>query len=124
METKNLMRLCHADTVAEGKYRVIDKNGLSVLVVRVNGVIQVFKNHCSHQGKRMEGGALEGPRFTCPHHAVTYDVRSGEVVYDSGFYDIEPVRTYPVIERDGDLFIDLSVRAESSTAPGEGERQG
>lgn len=95
------------EDLAEGEYRVHGVGERSWVVARVDGELVAFLNQCGHIPQRMDGARLEGGRFKCPHHGVTYDITSGDVIYDGGFNDVEPLKVSFCEVRDGDLhFLD------------------
>ena len=50
-----------------------------VVVVRVNGVVRVLADRCSHMSGPLSGGDLDGACLTCPWHGSSFRVADGSV---------------------------------------------
>ena len=50
-----------------------------VVVVRVNGVVRVLADRCSHMSGPLSGGDLDGGGLTCPWHGSSFRVADGSV---------------------------------------------
>lgn len=96
-----------ADSIPEGEYRIVDTPEGAWVVVRAGEEFHAFRDRCGHIPQSMAGGRLTGYRWRCPHHGVTYDIRTGEVVSDSGFVDVDPLTTAACVVRDGVIHLDL-----------------
>lgn len=68
------------------------------------GEVFALADSCTHQRAALSDGWLEGDRVECPLHESCFDLRTGEPV---GPPATVPVRTYPVVEVDGVLHVDL-----------------
>ncbi len=70
-----------------------------------DGSLFAIKNLCPHYGDQLHKGKVTGEgRVVCPGHAWHFDLGTGKCT--SGPAD-SSVRTYPVIVRDGDVFIEV-----------------
>lgn len=95
--------LSRADIEKAG-HRVIRRAGKQVLVIAHEDRIFAIANRCPHEGYPLSEGSLgPGCVLTCNWHNWKFDLASGEALVGR-----DPVRTYPVSERDGELFLDLS----------------
>jgi 3-phenylpropionate/trans-cinnamate dioxygenase ferredoxin subunit len=103
-----------ADDIPEGGKLLVEIEGRSIGVFRVNGRFYALRNRCPHQGGPLCDGPLvswlssprpgiyeydpDRPLIECPWHAWTFDLATGQSWFD-------PVRTrvkpYPVAVRDG-----------------------
>lgn len=80
------------------------KNGKQVLVVRTGGKLFAIANRCPHEGYPLSEGTLgPGCVLTCNWHNWKFDLASGQALIGR-----DPVRTYPVETRGGEIFIDLT----------------
>jgi nitrite reductase/ring-hydroxylating ferredoxin subunit len=56
--------------------------GFSVLLTRVEGVVQAFHNECPHAGRRLDWAPgrflIEGDTLVCAAHGACFALRSGE----------------------------------------------
>ncbi|MFT7649009.1 MAG: phenylpropionate dioxygenase-like ring-hydroxylating dioxygenase large terminal subunit [Candidatus Poriferisodalaceae bacterium] len=76
------MTLAFSCELAEpNSYKAMNVAGVPVLITRgADGVLRAFVNMCSHSGAQIvEEGVGSARRFTCPHHAWSYD-RKGQLV--------------------------------------------
>ena len=96
-----------AAEIPEEGYHIFDTPDGPWIVVRTGGEFFAIRDRCGHFPQSMDGGRLNGYRWRCPHHGVTYDIRTGEVVDDSGFVDIDPLKTAACIVRNGVVLIDM-----------------
>lgn len=61
-----------------------------------------FDDYCTHKGGSLAGGSMICNTVQCPWHGSHFDVLSGKVKAGPAHEDI---RTYPVVEKDGKVFI-------------------
>src|SRR6516165_10806827 len=79
-------------------------DGKQVLVIAHEGRLFAIANRCPHEGYPLSEGTLgPGCVLTCNWHNWKFDLKSGAALVGR-----DPVRTYTVVERDGELLIDLS----------------
>jgi nitrite reductase (NADH) small subunit len=97
------VRIGRAADVPPGEGRVMEAAGRSFAVFNVDGAFYAIDNTCSHRGGPLGEGDLDGTVVTCPWHAWRWDVTSGANVNNPGV----KVGCYPVVVRDGTLFVDL-----------------
>lgn len=92
-----------AEIEAAGK-KVIRQAGKQVLLLAHEGRIFAVANRCPHEGYPLSEGDLgPGCVLTCNWHNWKFDFQSGEALVGR-----DPVRSYPVIEEAGEIFLDLS----------------
>ena len=94
-----------ASAIPEDGYQIFDTAEGRWIVIQTDGEFHALLDRCGHFPQSMAGGRLTDHRWRCPHHGVIYDIRTGEVVDDSGFVDIDPLETAACIVRDGIVFI-------------------
>jgi nitrite reductase/ring-hydroxylating ferredoxin subunit len=83
--------------------KVVRHDGKQVLVVAREGRVFALANRCPHEGYPLSEGTFgPGCVLTCNWHNWKFDLASGEALAGR-----DPVRTYPVAERDGEIFIDF-----------------
>lgn len=111
-----------AASFKDGDRRLVFHGDVEIGVFRWDGEFHAYENLCVHQG----GPACEGlimhkvedvlapdrtfvrqkfsdadVHFVCPWHGYEYDMKTGECVGDRRLR----LRSYPVIERGGDIFV-------------------
>src|ERR1700733_6920561 len=84
--------------------KVVRKSGKQILLIAAGERIFAIANRCSHEGYPLSEGTL-GPDcvLTCNWHNWKFDLSSGAALIGR-----DPVRTYPVEFRGGEIFIDLT----------------
>ncbi|MFP6638654.1 MAG: non-heme iron oxygenase ferredoxin subunit [Myxococcota bacterium] len=84
--------------VGPGEFRVVDHEGISILVCNVAGDFYAVENVCSHAQVPLSDGDLNGCEIECIFHGAVFDVRNGEPLAPPA---TQPVRTFE-LERSGD----------------------
>jgi nitrite reductase/ring-hydroxylating ferredoxin subunit len=84
--------------------KVVRRAGKQVLLIAAEGKIFAIANRCPHEGYPLSEGT-EGPGcvLTCNWHNWKFDLASGEALVGR-----DPVRTYPIEVRGGEIYADLS----------------
>jgi 3-phenylpropionate/trans-cinnamate dioxygenase ferredoxin subunit len=68
------------------------------------GELYAIDDTCTHQDASLADGWLDGCLVECPLHSSRFDLRSGAV---DGSPARRPVRTHPVLIRDGMVHVQL-----------------
>jgi nitrite reductase/ring-hydroxylating ferredoxin subunit len=84
--------------------KLVRSGGKQILVLAEQGRLFAIANRCPHEGYPLSEGTL-GPAcvLTCNWHNWKFDLASGEALVGR-----DPVRTYEIAERGGEIFIDVS----------------
>ncbi len=98
-----------------GSYKSIDVAGTPVLITRDSaGEMHAMLNVCRHRGAELLAeGTGSTNRITCPYHSWTYDLKGcllgvyGEKTFGGVDKDQMGLRTLPVVERAGLVFVSL-----------------
>ncbi|AIR88174.1 Rieske (2Fe-2S) protein [Pseudomonas cremoricolorata] len=77
--------LCSSSVLVEGNSRVFDIDGVSLLAVRRNGKVYLYRNRCPHRGIALnwEAHTVLDPSASliqCAHHGALFLIESGECV--------------------------------------------
>ncbi len=93
-----------ADELKARGRKVVRSGGKQILLIAAGERIFAIANRCPHEGYPLSEGTL-GPDcvLTCNWHNWKFDLRSGAALIGR-----DPVRTYPVALRDGEIFLDLA----------------
>ncbi len=86
------------DELPPGERRVVDVDGVAVVVFNLDGEYFAIKDECTHDSGDLAGGQLEGAVIICPRHGARFSVKSGAVLGPPAYED---VRTFPVRVADG-----------------------
>ena len=101
----NWMNVALEQEFAEGSWRVVHIDNVSIMVLRVDGEFYAMKDECTHDGSPLSDGELEGCEMICPWHGARFDVRNGHVLAPPAYEDV-PV--YPVRVIDGMVQVTIS----------------
>jgi nitrite reductase/ring-hydroxylating ferredoxin subunit len=90
--------------VRECGTRLFRRKGKQILLLVAGEDVFAIANRCPHEGYPLSEGTIgPGCVLTCNWHNWKFDLKSGAALVGR-----DPVRTYTVVERDGELLIDLS----------------
>ena len=67
-----------SEDVKENAVLSVRAEGMSLLLVRVEGTAHAVENRCPHLGLSMARGSVDGSRLECPWHRSRFDVCTGE----------------------------------------------
>jgi len=99
------LELCRTIDVENGGALKVQAGGLVLAVFNVNGEFFVTDDACTHGPGSLSEGYLSHDVVECNFHGGQFNVRTGEVVASPCMI---PVKTYPVMVKDGRVFIDTS----------------
>lgn len=96
-------RITESELKGKGR-KVFRHAGKQVLLIAAEGDVFAIANRCPHEGYPLSEGT-EGANcvLTCNWHNWKFDLRTGAALVGR-----DPVRTYAVELRDGQIFVDLS----------------
>ena len=86
--------------IAEGERRLVDVDGVGVVVGREQGRLYALANRCCHRGGPLHKGTVANGEITCPWHGSTFRVDDGSLVRGPAAY---PQPVYDVRVQDGGL---------------------
>jgi p-cumate 2,3-dioxygenase ferredoxin subunit len=94
-----------AADLAEGEMRLTHLPcGRPIALYHVEGAFYATDDVCTHgKASLTDEGMLLGHQIHCGWHGGAFDIRSGEAVQ---LPCLDDIRTYKVIERCGELFLD------------------
>ena len=101
----NFVRAASVDDIPEGRAIVVDIDGESLALARVEGGVYCIDNICTHDGGPLGEGELDGTAHECPRHGARFDVCTGRAL---SFPAVVPVNAYDVKIEGQDVFVDLS----------------
>ncbi|MDT9592435.1 non-heme iron oxygenase ferredoxin subunit [Nocardioides zeae] len=93
-----------ADVAADGAYAVT-LGGQDVAVARDGDTFYAVEDQCSHALVALSEGEVADCRIECWLHGSEFDLRTGQ---PSGLPATEPVATFPVEVRDGEVYVDVT----------------
>jgi nitrite reductase/ring-hydroxylating ferredoxin subunit/uncharacterized membrane protein len=101
----NFVRVGTREEFPEGEMRRVDAQGLPVVIVRRNGLLQAMGAVCSHAGGPLDEGKLDGDVVTCPWHYSRFCFQDARVVGGPATFDQPPL---VVRERGGVVEVKLA----------------
>jgi nitrite reductase/ring-hydroxylating ferredoxin subunit len=102
--SRELVLLCTAADVAPGSARKVGAGKAALAVFNLDGEFYATDDRCTHGFASLSAGVIAGDQVTCPWHGGAFDIRTGAPVNPPCTV---PLRTYPVVLREGELWADL-----------------
>lgn len=96
--------VAQADTVDEDEGIGVEIDGKNIGIFLYEGKFYGCENVCPHGAAFLSDGFQEGCEIECPLHQGRFDFITGE---PKGPPVDTPIRTYPVKEEGGKLFVDI-----------------
>jgi 3-phenylpropionate/trans-cinnamate dioxygenase ferredoxin subunit len=92
-----------ADDVAKGSVTTAEVDGIDIAIVHADDdTFYAVRDECSHASIALSEGEVDGCTLECWLHGSRFDLRTGE---PTGLPAIEPVATFPVEIRDGNIYV-------------------
>jgi nitrite reductase/ring-hydroxylating ferredoxin subunit/uncharacterized membrane protein len=92
--------VAHADELKDNQIKLVHVNGHRIALAKTEEGYVAFDDHCTHRGGPLADGMTARGVVQCPWHGSQFDVRTGQVCAGPA---AEPIATYPVEERDGQV---------------------
>jgi nitrite reductase/ring-hydroxylating ferredoxin subunit len=105
---ENVVRVCGKSDVAPDSVKAFAVGANTLAVYNIGGTIYATDDECTHAAASLADGMLDGDVIECCMHMGSFRVPTGEVVEPPCEV---PLRTYKVIVKDDDVFVDLSRNA-------------
>jgi 3-phenylpropionate/trans-cinnamate dioxygenase ferredoxin subunit len=111
------VRACALDDIAydEALAVTVDSYDLAIARSAVEGgddEVFALQDLCSHAAVALSEGEVEDCRIECWLHGSHFDLRTGK---PTSFPATEPVATFPVEIRDGDVYVDVDTTLNGVT---------
>ena len=97
------VKVARADEILPGEKKIVEVDGLLVVLVNLDGEFYAIEDVCTHDGGPLGEGELEGHELICPRHGARFDVRTGDALTLPAF---EPAPTYEVRLENGDVLVE------------------
>jgi 3-phenylpropionate/trans-cinnamate dioxygenase ferredoxin subunit len=105
-------RACSLSEVAEDEALGVTVGAYDVAVARHGEEVFAVQNMCSHAAVALSEGEVEDCTVECWLHGSRFDLRTGK---PTGLPATEPVATFPVDVRDGDVYVDTTTTLNGVT---------
>ena len=85
MRNLGFVKAAETSEIPAGKMKMVKFGQKEILIANVNGKYYAIGNRCTHKGRDLSEGSLEGNVVTCPKRRAKFDVRTGEAVSSPKF---------------------------------------
>ena len=110
---ENVVRVCAKAEVGPGSVKAFAVGPKMLAVYNIDGTFFVTDDECTHAAASLADGVLEGDVIECCMHFGSFHVPTGKAVQAP--CEI-PLRTYRVVPKDDDVFVDLDRNAAGDAA--------
>lgn len=97
------LTVARADDIPEGERKLVNVDGISIGVFRINGEWSALRNSCLHRGGPVCTGPLIGAVLECPWHGFQYNALNGELIVDPK----SKLDTFAVFIENGDVVLEI-----------------
>jgi nitrite reductase/ring-hydroxylating ferredoxin subunit len=98
------IKLCAVTDVPPGTGKQVNAGGKVIAVFNVGGAFHAIQGICPHRGGPLGEGTVAGTNVTCPWHAWTFDVCTGN---RAGFPEgLGKIATYKVRIEGEEVFVE------------------
>jgi 3-phenylpropionate/trans-cinnamate dioxygenase ferredoxin subunit len=101
----SFVRACALDDVPTDEALGVDVGEYGVAIARSDDEVFAIQDLCSHAAVPLSEGEVEDCTVECWLHGSRFDLRTGK---PTGLPATEPVATFPVEVRDGDVYVDIT----------------
>lgn len=72
------VKVAETSEIQIGTMKMVKPGETEILIVNVDGTFYAIGNRCTHQGRDLSQGKLDGNVVTCPRHGSRFDVTTGK----------------------------------------------
>jgi 3-phenylpropionate/trans-cinnamate dioxygenase ferredoxin component len=105
-------RACAVEDVPADEALGVSVGGVDVAIARDGDELFAVHDLCSHAHVALSEGEVESCTIECWLHGSKFDLRTGK---PTGLPATEPVATFPVDVRDGDVYVDTQTSLNGVT---------
>ncbi|WP_141013213.1 Rieske (2Fe-2S) protein [Nocardioides sambongensis] len=105
-------RACALTDIPEDEGLAVDLEELTVVLARDGEDVYALQDLCSHAAVPLSEGEVADCQIECWLHGSMFDLRSGK---PTNLPATEPVATFPVDLRDGDVYVDVDTTLNGVT---------
>jgi len=109
----NVVRVCAQADVEPGSVKAFEAGGKRLAVYNLDGAFYVTDDECTHAAASLADGMINGDVIECCMHMGSFRIPTGEVVDPPCEV---PLRTYLVVSKGADIFVDLARNAAGELA--------
>ena len=105
-------RVCAVADVPLDEGLAVDAGDLTLALARDGEEVFALQDLCSHAAVPLSEGEVADCQIECWLHGSRFDLRTGK---PTGLPATEPVATFPVEVRDGDIYVDITTTLNGVT---------
>jgi 3-phenylpropionate/trans-cinnamate dioxygenase ferredoxin subunit len=106
------VRACALADVPTDEALAVTVDSYDLAIARHEDEVFALQDLCSHAAVALSEGEVEDCRIECWLHGSHFDLRTGK---PTSFPATEPVATFPVEIRDGDVYVDVETTLNGVT---------
>jgi len=95
-----------ASAFTEMKPICVAHEGIPYVIIQAQGKLNAFVSFCTHKDLVMDPPRLEKDCLVCPHHRVSFDPTSGDVVDSRGKTVPQGLIPVELFELDGQVYLE------------------
>ncbi|WP_435157073.1 Rieske (2Fe-2S) protein [Haladaptatus sp. DFWS20] len=106
---QSFVRVGDADELRDEGRLLVNRNGRSLALFYHEGEFRAVDNRCPHMGFPLTEGSVEDGILTCHWHHARFELSCGDT-FDPWADDVQ---AFPIEERDGDIYVNLTPKRDS-----------
>lgn len=107
-------RIARSGQIPDGYVRRFYAEELEMCLARFEGKAYATSNYCTHLDCLLSSGKLVDDGIGCSCHGSVFDLETGEAIYPPATI---PIKTYPVREEDGEIFVGITAEDIAAGGP-------
>ena len=108
-------KVANRKDLEEGSILRVDVKGKPIVLAVVLGKVYAMDAVCSHEGRPLEDGSLEGYELKCPWHYAPFDVRNAKVSEQTVWATDMQSYSVKVDEASGDIMVSSEPKSLETT---------
>ncbi|PKK83155.1 MAG: biphenyl 2,3-dioxygenase [candidate division Zixibacteria bacterium HGW-Zixibacteria-1] len=100
--TGQFVKVCRVEDILAGATRVVEIEGRTILLAKLNGEVFALQNMCTHDGGLLGDADIIDGQIECPRHGARFDIKTGEATQMPAVAELD---TYEVKIEDGDVYV-------------------
>lgn len=100
---KDFIKVTESRNIKEQSGFHLQLYGHKIALFRYHGEVYALRDVCPHQGAPISNGIVRNGLLVCPHHGWTFRLEDGAFTHN----ELVKIRTYPVKEQEGIVYISL-----------------
>ncbi|MEW5923254.1 MAG: non-heme iron oxygenase ferredoxin subunit [Candidatus Zixiibacteriota bacterium] len=100
--TGQFTKVCRVDDIPAGATKVVEVEGYTILLARMDDAVFALENMCTHDGGLLGNAAIVDGQIECPRHGARFDIKTGEATQLPAVAELD---TYEVKIENGDVYV-------------------